>query len=112
MAAITLQLSGLTAIQGVVSAAIAARGFALAVDLLCAGGEDQQMGMMAMGFGFGIALGPLPTGAMAIYAFQLLILLCGLLCLVGAWIVHHFVPETVLGGATLGHPSRQSHNVG
>ena len=53
------------------------------------------MGMMAMGFGFGIALGPLLAGAVAIYSFELPFLLGGLLCLVGAFIVYRFVPETV-----------------
>ena len=112
LTATTLQLSSLTALQGVASAAIAAPGFALAADLSHAGGEGQQMGMMAMGFGFGIALGPLLAGAVAIYSFELPFLLGGLLCLVGAFIVYRFVPETVLGGQRRAQPSPQKHTIG
>jgi MFS family permease len=108
LAATTLQLAGLTALQGLASAAIAAPGFALAGDLSHAGGEGQQMGLMAMGFGFGIAVGPLIAGAVAIYSFELPFLIGGLLCLVGAWIVYRLVPETIFRGQS---QTRPSHHV-
>jgi MFS family permease len=106
LAGTTLQLAGLTALQGLASAAIAAPGFALAGDLSRAGGEGQQMGLMAMGFGFGIALGPLIAGAVAIYSFELPFLIGGALCLAGAWVVNRLVPETVFSGQTQPQPSR------
>ena len=56
------------------------------------------MGLMAMGFGFGIAVGPLIAGAVAIYSFELPFLIGGVLCLVGAWIVYRLVPETIFRG--------------
>jgi MFS family permease len=102
----TLQLAGLTALQGLASAAIAAPGFALAGDLSRAGGEGQQMGLMAMGFGFGIAVGPLIAGAVAIYSFELPFLIGGALCLAGAWLTYRLVPETIFRGERVARPSR------
>jgi MFS family permease len=96
LAATTLQLTGLTAVQGLASAAIAAPGFALAADLSQHGGEGRQMSIMAIGFGTGIALGPLIAGVLAIYAFELPFAIGGVLCLIGAWVVSRFVPETIL----------------
>ncbi len=95
-AATSLQLTGFTALQGVASAAIAAPGFALAGDLSSAGGESQQMGLMAMGFGLGIALGPLVAGLLAVYSFELPFLIGAGMCLVAVWVVVRFVPETVV----------------
>jgi MFS family permease len=95
LAATTLQLTGLTAIQGLATAAIAAPGFALAADLSQHGGEGRQMSLMAMGFGLGIAVGPLIAGFLSIYSFQLPFFIGAVLCLVGAWLVSHFVPETI-----------------
>lgn len=98
LAATTLQLTGLTAVQGLASAAIAAPGFALAADLSQRGGEGRQMSLMAMGFGLGIALGPLIAGFLAVYAFELPFIVGGILCLLGALIVTRFVPETIFKG--------------
>jgi MFS family permease len=91
----TLQLTGMRAFQGLASAAIAAPGFALAGDLSRAGGEGQQMSLLSMGFGFGIAIGPLLAGILAVHSFELPFFVGGAACLAGAWIVRHFVPETV-----------------
>lgn len=95
MVGTTLQLTGLRAIQGVVSAAIAAPAFALAGDLSQAGGEGQQMSVLTTGFFLGIALGPLFAGFLAVYLFELPFILGGIFTLVGAWVVYQFVPETV-----------------
>jgi MFS family permease len=97
-AATTLQLTGLTAIQGLASAAIAAPGFALAGDLSKDGEESQQMGLMAMGFGLGIALGPLIAGLLAVYSFELPFVVGAVMCLLAVWVVVRFVPETVVRG--------------
>jgi MFS family permease len=91
----TFQLTGLRAVQGIAAAAIAAPAFALAGDLSHEGGEGQQMSMLAMGFGLGIALGPLLAGFLAVYSLELPFLLGGAMSILGAWIVHAYVPETV-----------------
>lgn len=95
----TLQLTGLRALQGLASAAIAAPAFALAGDLSKVGGEGQQMSLLAMGFGVGIAVGPMLAGVLAIFAFELPFLVGGVLSLLGALIVRRYVPETINGGA-------------
>jgi MFS family permease len=97
----TFQLTGLRLIQGLASAGIAAPSFALAADLSKAGGEGRQMSVITMGFGLGIAVGPLIAGVLAVVFFELPFLIGGVLALVAAWIVHRYVPETV-------HRSRQA----
>ena len=91
----TLQLTGLRLAQGLASAAIAAPAFALAADLSKAGGEGRQMSIITMGFGLGIALGPLLAGVLAVSSFELPFLIGGVMSLAGAWVVYHYVPETV-----------------
>jgi MFS family permease len=91
----TLQLTGVRAVQGVASAAIAAPAFALVGDLSRAGHEGQQMSILAMGFGLGIAIGPLIAGVLAVYSFLLPFVVGGVLCLLGAWLVYAMAPETV-----------------
>ncbi|MDF1501020.1 MAG: MFS transporter [Anaerolineales bacterium] len=89
----TLQLTGARAFQGLATAAIAAPAFALAGDISIRGGEGQQMSILAMGFGLGIAAGPIIAGSLAVIRFELPFLVGALLCLVGAWIVYGHVPE-------------------
>lgn len=89
----TWQLAGVRAIQGIASAAIASPAFALAGDLSKYGGEGQQMSVLSMGFGMGIAIGPLIAGSLGTIRFELPFLIGGLLTLVGAWIVRSYVPE-------------------
>jgi MFS family permease len=91
----TFQLTGLRLIQGLASAGIAAPSFALAADLAKAGGEGRQMSIVTMGFGLGIAAGPLIAGILAVVSFELPFLIGGGLSLVAAWVVRHYVPETV-----------------
>jgi MFS family permease len=94
-AATTEQLIWVRVLQGIGAAGIAAPTFALAGDLAKVGGEGQQMSIVTMGFGLGIALGPLITGVLAVSSFRLPFFLVGLLLLVSAWIIHEKVPETV-----------------
>lgn len=94
-AASTLQLTGLRLLQGLASAGIAAPAFALAADLSRVGGEGRQMSVITMGFGSGLALGPFIAGVLAVVLFELPFLVGGLLALVGLWVVHRYVPETV-----------------
>jgi MFS family permease len=91
----TLQLTGLRILQGIASAGIAAPAFALAADLAKTGGEGRQMSIITMSFGLGIALGPLLAGVLALQSFELPFLIAGLITLIGAWVVFHYVPETI-----------------
>jgi MFS family permease len=90
-----VQLTGLRVFQGIASGAIAAPAFALAADLARSGGEGRQMSILTMGFGLGIALGPLIAGVLAVIFFELPFLLGGLMSLIGVWVVYRYVPETV-----------------
>ncbi len=98
LAATTLQLTGYRVFQGLASAAVAAPAFALAGDLAQRGGEGRQMSLITTGFGLGIALGPLLAGVLAVAAFELPFIIGGVLSLIGAWVVFHYVPETVHRG--------------
>lgn len=91
----TAQLTGVRALQGAAAAAIAAPAFALTGDLSKSGREGQQMSIIAMGFGLGIAIGPMIAGLLAVFSFLLPFAIGGLLCLLGAWLVYRGVPETI-----------------
>jgi len=90
-----LSFTGIRVLQGIASAGIAARAFALAADLAAAGREGQQMSLVTMGFGLGIALGPLIAGLLSPAFFELPFIVGGLLSLVSVWVVYRYVPETV-----------------
>ncbi len=94
-AATTPQLILLRLVQGLASAGIAAPAFAVAADLARKGGEGQQMSIITMGFGLGIALGPLLAGFLAVASFELPFIIVGILSLIGAWVMHRYVPETI-----------------
>jgi MFS family permease len=96
----TLQLTGVRLVQGLAAGAIAAPAFAVAADLSSAGGEGRQMSVVTIGFGLGLALGPLIAGVLALHSFEMPFMIGGLMCLFGAWIVLRCVPETVRRGAT------------
>lgn len=83
-------------VQGIASAGIAAPAFAVAADLSKKGGEGRQMSIVTMGFGFGIAFGPLITGLLAGFFFELPFLFLGIITAAGAFIVYKYVPETVV----------------
>lgn len=100
------QLIILRLIQGLASAGIAAPAFAIAADMAQAGGEGRQMSLITMGFGLGVALGPLLAGVLAVYSFTLPFVIGGLICLPGAWIIQHYVPETVI----MGEGGQKSHS--
>jgi MFS family permease len=91
----TAQLTAGRVLQGLASAGVAAPTFALAGDLAKKGGEGQQMSVIAMGFGLGIAVGPLMAGWLSVYFFELPFIVGALLTLVGAWLINRFVQETV-----------------
>ncbi len=90
-----LQLTLLRVAQGIAAAGIAAPAFAVVGDLARAGGEGRQMSIITMGFGLGIAVGPLLAGILAVVFFELPFITGGVLALVAAWVVYRFLPETV-----------------
>ncbi len=91
----TLQLTLLRLVQGLATAGIAAPAFALAGDLAKSGGEGRQMSVLTLGFGLGIAVGPLLAGVLGVVAFEIPFVLGGLLAIGAAWVVGRWVPETV-----------------
>ena len=91
----TWQLIGLRILQGIASGAIASPAFALAGDLAKSGGEGRHMSIVTMGFGFGIALGSLSAGLLAVYFLDLPFLVFGVFGLTAAWLVNLRVTETV-----------------
>jgi MFS family permease len=100
-----LSLSAVRFLQGIGSAAVAAPAFAVAGDLAHTGGEGRQMSILTMGFGLGVATGPLLAGILAVHSFQLPFVIVGLLSLVGAWVVYRYVPETIQRGHTMEKPA-------
>ncbi len=90
-----LQLIILRLLQGIAAAGIAAPAFALAADLSRRGGEGRQMSIITMGFGLGIAVGPLLAGLLVSFFFKLPFLVIGLAAMASALIVYKYMPETV-----------------
>jgi MFS family permease len=83
-------------VQGLGAAAIVAPALAFAGDVAQADGrgrQGQQMSVVTMGFGLGIAFGPLLAGILGIVFFQLPFWADGLLCLCGAGAVYRFMSE-------------------
>ena len=91
----TFGFTALRALQGTASAGIAAPAFALAADLAAAGKEGQQMSLVTMGFGLGIAIGPLIAGLLSPVLFELPFIIGGLLSVAGIRAVYRYVPETI-----------------
>jgi len=100
-----MQLIVIRLIQGVAAAGVAAPAFALAADLSKEGGEGRQMSVVTMGFGLGIAVGPLLSGLLVVLFFELPFLIIGLATLLSSWVVYRYMPETVRSGKTLFTPS-------
>lgn len=89
------QLIVLRLFQGVAAAGIAAPAFALAADLSQKEGVGRQMSVITMGFGLGIALGPLLAGLLVGSFFELPFLVIGTGALASAIVVYRYMPETV-----------------
>lgn len=96
------QLTAFRVFQGAASAAVAAPGFALAADLSTAGGEGRQMSVVTLGFGLGLAVGPLLAGLLRVFSFETPFVVGGLMSVAGAWVVVRWVPETVSRGVPVG----------
>lgn len=95
------QLVAVRLFQGVAAAGVASPAFALAADLSRVGGEGRQMSVVTMGFGLGIAVGPLLAGLLAVFSFELPFLVIGSATFLGAWLVYQHMPETVRRDTTL-----------
>ncbi|HDZ59075.1 MAG TPA: MFS transporter [Ignavibacteriales bacterium] len=91
------QLIFLRLVQGFAAAAIAAPAFAVAADLSRSGKEGRQMSLVTTGFGLGLAAGPLIAGFLSVFFFELPFITVGAMTLAGAWIVYHYLPETIEG---------------
>lgn len=91
-------------IQGIAAAGIAAPAFAVAADLSRTGGEGRQMSIITMGFGLGIAAGPLVAGLLAVIFFELPFITLGILSLGSVWIVYRYMPETIVSERALFKP--------
>ncbi len=87
--------------QGIAAAGVASPAFALAADLSKTGGEGRQMSVVTMGFGLGIAVGPLLAGLLAVFSFELPFFIIGFATIIGAWLVYRHMPETVCRDTTL-----------
>jgi len=92
-----LQLTFLRIAQGLASAAIVAPAFAVVADLSSADSAGRQMSVVTMGFGLGIAIGPLIAGVLVVAFFDLPFLVAGAMSIIGAWIVYFHMPETAKG---------------
>lgn len=92
------QFTLLRFIQGIAAAAIVAPALAFAGDVAHGdkqGRQGQQMSIVTMGFGLGIACGPLLAGVLSIVSFELPFLVAGVMSLAGAVLVYLFMSETV-----------------
>ncbi|TYP93859.1 putative arabinose efflux permease, MFS family [Fodinibius salinus] len=88
-------------LQGIAAAGVAAPAFALAADLSKTGGEGRQMSVVTMGFGLGIAVGPLFAGLLTVFFFELPFIVIGIATIIGTWIVYKRMPETVQRESTV-----------
>jgi MFS family permease len=94
-AATTLQLVLLRLVQGVGAAAVAAPALALAGDLASGHSAGRQMSVTTIGFGLGIAVGPLLAGALSALRFGLPFWIVAAMLAAGAGVVARIAPETV-----------------
>ena len=89
------QVVVLRIVQGIASAGVAAPAFALAADETRSGGQGRQLSITTVGFSLGLAVGPLLGGFLVGYFFALPFVMVAVLCLVAAWLVYRYAPETV-----------------
>ncbi len=95
------QLVMLRLLQGIAAASVAAPAFALAADLSQKGSEGRQMSVITVGFTLGIALGPLLSGLLVGYYFELPFVVIGLATAASAFVIKRYMPETVKKKATV-----------
>ncbi len=92
-----MQLTLLRISQGLASAAVVAPALAVVADLSSSKSAGRQMSVVTMGFGLGIALGPLIAGVLVVAFFDLPFIVAGAMSIIGAWVVYRRMPETAKG---------------
>ncbi len=82
-------------IQGIAGAMVFAPGLALAGDLAGAGESGSKLSILTMSFGFGLAVGPLASGALIGYGFAVPFVFGTVLAVVGSILVYTQIEETL-----------------
>ncbi|MEY7851574.1 MFS transporter [Natrarchaeobius sp. A-rgal3] len=88
-------------IQGVAGAMVFAPSLALAGDLAGEGESGSKLSILTMAFGFGIAVGPLASGALIEYGFAIPFVFGTALATVGAILVYTQIEETLETSASV-----------
>ncbi|AFO59278.1 MULTISPECIES: MFS transporter [unclassified Natrinema] len=81
--------------QGVAAAMVFAPSLALAGDLAGEGESGSKLSVLTMAFGYGIAVGPLSSGALVGFGFEMPFLFGTALAVVGTGLVYTQVEETL-----------------
>ncbi|MXV63743.1 MFS transporter [Natronorubrum sp. JWXQ-INN-674] len=81
--------------QGVAGAMVFAPSLALAGDLAGEGESGSKLSVLTMAFGFGIAIGPLSSGALVGYGFEVPFVFGTALAALGAILVYTQIEETL-----------------
>ena len=97
----TLALVGLQLLQGLGAASIAAPAFAMAGDLSAPGQEGRKASIVTMGFGLGIAVGPLVAGFLGAFNIHLPFYIAAALLTLATLGILRFARETVSSQAKL-----------
>ena len=82
-------------LQGIAGAMVFAPGLALAGDLAGEGESGSKLSVLTMAFGFGIAIGPLSSGALVGYGFAMPFVFGTALAAIGTILVYTQIEETL-----------------
>ncbi|ELY93199.1 major facilitator superfamily protein [Natrialba chahannaoensis JCM 10990] len=82
-------------LQGIAGAMVFAPSLALAGDLAGEGESGSKLSVLTMAFGFGIAIGPLSSGALVGYGFEVPFIFGTALAVIGTILVYTQIEETV-----------------
>ncbi|ELY89294.1 MFS transporter [Natrialba taiwanensis] len=82
-------------LQGVAGAMVFAPSLALAGDLAGEGESGSKLSVLTMAFGFGIAIGPLSSGALVGFGFKVPFIFGAVLATLGAILVYTQIEETL-----------------
>ncbi|ELY98597.1 MFS transporter [Natrialba asiatica] len=82
-------------LQGVAGAMVFAPSLALAGDLAGEGESGSKLSVLTMAFGFGIAIGPLSSGALVGFGFEVPFIFGTVLATLGAILVYTQIEETL-----------------
>ncbi|ELY89026.1 major facilitator superfamily protein [Natrialba hulunbeirensis JCM 10989] len=82
-------------LQGIAGAMVFAPSLALAGDLAGEGESGSKLSVLTMAFGFGIAIGPLSSGALVGYGFEVPFIFGTVLAVIGTILVYTQIEETL-----------------